>query len=53
MLEASRLVAAQMWKELTVFLGLWSFASFLAIAQFMGMELPNPTELINAVFAAK
>jgi len=53
LLETPRLVAAQMWKELLVFLGLWSVASFFAIAQFIGMELPNPTELLNAIFAAK
>ncbi|MHB1256371.1 MAG: hypothetical protein ACYCXI_09190 [Dethiobacteraceae bacterium] len=42
-----------MWKELLVFLGLWSVASFLAVAQFMGVELPNPTQLLNSIFAAK
>jgi len=53
LLEAPRLVVAQMRKELIVFLVLWSLASFLAVAQFMGMELPNPTDLINNIFAAK
>jgi hypothetical protein len=53
LLEAPRLVVAQMRKELLVFLVLWSLASFLAVAQFMGMELPNPTDLINNIFAAK
>ncbi|MFW0860839.1 MAG: hypothetical protein AAGT88_01850 [Dethiobacter sp.] len=42
-----------MQKELLVFLSLWSLASFYAIAQFLGIELPNPTDLINAVFSVK
>jgi len=53
LLEAPRLIAAQMRKELLVFLVLWSLASFLAVAQFLGIELPNPTELLNTVFTAK
>lgn len=53
LLEAPRLLVAQKWTELAVFIGLWSLASFLAIAQFIGVELPNPTDLLNAVFSPK
>lgn len=51
--EAPRLVLEKMWWELTVFVGLWSFASFLAVAQFLGADLPNPTVLLNAIFMPK
>jgi hypothetical protein len=53
LLEAPRLLVEKLWKELIVFLGLWSVASFLAIAQLTGLALPNPTELINAIFTPK
>ncbi|MCR3921765.1 MAG: hypothetical protein NUK65_04495 [Firmicutes bacterium] len=46
-LEAPRLAFAKLWRELAVFFTLWSFASFLAIAQVIGLELPNPIELIT------
>lgn len=53
LLEAPRLVVEQMWRELIAFLGLWSIASFLAVAHFTGLELPNPTDILNAIFAPK
>jgi hypothetical protein len=53
LMEAPRLLLEKMWKELAVFLGLWSMASFMAIAQLTGLELPNPTDIINAIFAPK
>jgi hypothetical protein len=53
LLEAPRLLVERMWKELFFFTGLWSIASFMAVAQFIGLELPNPTDLINAIFAPK
>lgn len=52
-MEAPRLVVAALWRELIVFLVLWSMGSFLALAQFIGIELPNPTELIQAIFGPK
>lgn len=53
LMEAPRLLLEKMWKELAVFLGLWFIASFMAIAQFIGLELPNITDIINAIFAPK
>ncbi|MDW7651886.1 MAG: hypothetical protein SCK29_04840 [Bacillota bacterium] len=51
--EAPRLAVERMWKELAAFLTLWALGSFMAIAQVTGLELPNPTDLINAIFAPK
>ena len=48
--EAPRLFVARLWKELIVFLGLWSIASLLAVAHVIGVELPNPTDIINTIF---
>jgi hypothetical protein len=53
LMETPRLAAEKMWRELLVFLGLWAFGSFLAVAQFLGLELPNPTDLISAIFSFK
>ena len=53
LLEAPRMIAEQTWKELAVFLLLWSFSSAYAVAIFMGVELPNPTDLLAAIFAPK
>lgn len=50
-LEAPRLVLERLWKELAVFLVLWGLASSMAVAQFLGVELPNITEFLNAIFA--
>ncbi|MCW3489294.1 hypothetical protein [Dethiobacter alkaliphilus] len=50
LMEAPRLLLNKMWKELIVFLGLWAIASSLAVAQFIGIDLPNPTDLLNAIF---
>jgi hypothetical protein len=47
------MIAEQTWKELAVFLLLWSFSSAYAVAIFMGVELPNPTDLLAAIFAPK
>lgn len=52
-MEAPRLVVAALWRELIVFLMLWSLGSFLAVAQFIGMELPNPTEILQNIFGPK
>jgi len=49
-LEAPRLVLGKMWGELGAFLFLWAFAAFLSGAAVLGMELPNPTDLLTAVF---
>lgn len=48
-LEAPRLIRLALWRELTVFLLLWGAASALAVAQFTGVELPNPIELISTI----
>ncbi|EEG78078.1 hypothetical protein [Dethiobacter alkaliphilus] len=50
LLEAPRLLLKKMWKELIVFLGLWAIASSLAVAQFIGVDLPNPTDILHAIF---
>jgi hypothetical protein len=48
--DAPRLVKEAMWRELAVFLLIWSFGSFLSVAAVTGMELPNPNDLITAIF---
>ena len=48
--DVPRLVKEDMWRELLVFLLIWSFGSFLAVAAVIGMELPNPNDLISAIF---
>ncbi len=48
--DALRLIKEAMWKEVAALLFFWSVASFLAVAAVIGLELPNPTDLLNAIF---
>ncbi len=48
--DALRLLKEAMWKELAALLFFWSVASFMAVAAVIGLELPNPTDLLNAIF---
>lgn len=52
-IEVPRLIKEKLWKELAVFLFLWSVGSFVAMSVFMGIELPNPTDIVNAIFAPR
>ncbi|MBT9171664.1 MAG: hypothetical protein DDT21_00032 [Syntrophomonadaceae bacterium] len=49
-LEAPRLLKNKRWGELGAFLFLWALAAFLSGAAVLGAELPNPTDLLTAVF---
>lgn len=49
-LEAPRLLKKELWGELGAFLLLWAFAAFLSGAAVLGAELPNPTDLLTAIF---
>jgi hypothetical protein len=48
--DAPRLVKEGMWREAAVLLLIWSAGSFMAVAAVTGLELPNPNDLINAIF---
>lgn len=50
LLEAPRLLAAKMWKELGVFLLLWIVSCGFALAVFLDVPLPNPADFLNVVF---
>jgi hypothetical protein len=41
----------KLWRELAVFLFLWLLGSLFSFAVVTGIELPNPTDIINAIFA--
>jgi hypothetical protein len=49
-LEVPRLLKKGLWGELGAFLFLWVLAAFLSGAAVLGLELPNPTDLLTAVF---
>ena len=49
-LEVPRLLKQEQWGELGAFLFLWAAAAFLSGAAVLGAELPNPTDLLTAVF---
>jgi len=49
-MEIPRLLREKMWGELGAFLFLWTFAAFLSGAAVLGLELPNPTDLLTAIF---
>lgn len=46
-MEAPRLIYQKLWRELAAFFFLWGFASALAIAQFMGVDLNTPLQLLS------
>lgn len=50
-IEIPRLIKEKLWKELAVFIFLWAVGSFIALSVVLGIELPNPTDLLNAIFA--
>jgi hypothetical protein len=50
-LEVPRLLKQEQWGELGAFLFLWVLAAFLSGAAVLGVELPNPTDLLTALFA--
>ncbi|HAA37944.1 MAG TPA: hypothetical protein DCE00_03620 [Firmicutes bacterium] len=49
--EAPRLIYNKMWRELAVFLLLWLFASTMAVIQFLKLEFPTVTEILQKLFA--
>lgn len=49
-LEVPRLLKKKLWGELGAFLFLWTLAAFLSGAAVLGVELPNPTDLLTAIF---
>ncbi len=49
-IEAPRLVMKKMWRELAVFISLWLLGSYISYAIVTGIEVPNPTHFINAIF---
>jgi hypothetical protein len=48
--DAVRLFKEAMWRELIVLLLVWSVGSALALTAVLGIDLPNPNDLIIAVF---
>jgi hypothetical protein len=50
-IEVPRLIMGKLWRELAVFLFLWLLGSLFSFAVVTGIELPNPTDIINAIFA--
>ncbi|MBS4030143.1 MAG: hypothetical protein KGZ63_01785 [Clostridiales bacterium] len=50
-IEVPRLIKEKLWKELAVFLFLWAAGSFVSLSVVLRIELPNPTDIINAIFA--
>jgi hypothetical protein len=51
--DTPRLVRERLWRELVVYFMLWTLGSFLAVAVVAGIELPNPVDLITAVFGPR
>lgn len=50
-IEVPRLIKEKLWRELAVFVFLWAIGSFVSLSVVLGIELPNPTDLLNAIFA--
>lgn len=48
--DAPRLVKEKMWKELAVFFLIWSIGAVMSVAAVQGIDLPNPTDLLEKIF---
>ncbi|HHX75531.1 MAG: hypothetical protein GX167_05555 [Firmicutes bacterium] len=47
--ETAPLVRQKHWPELAAFLFLWGLSSFLAVAQFVGVNLPNSMRFFEKI----
>lgn len=50
LLEAPGLVKKKMWRELLAFSGYLLLGLALSLPQVMGIKVPNPTKVIEALF---
>lgn len=48
--EAPGLIKKRMWRELAAFLGLLIIGMIYSYGQVLDLPLPNPTDLIMAIF---
>lgn len=50
-LDGPRLFRKRQWRDLTVFLAIWTVGAILGLGQVFGVEFPNPNTVIEAIFS--